>query len=559
MKILLIHPPCLEKRINDEDVSAPPLGLYYVGAVLKEKHYDVEILNWYAINQTPAQIPAILKSQNPAIIGFSVLQANRWGAIEIAAIAKRILPDVKIVFGGVSATFLWEHFLTHFPQIDYVVLGEGEYTFLKLVTHIRNNEPALPEDINGLAFRNGTAIVKTAPADFISDLDELPNPARYFRYQHLALTRGCPGKCTFCGSPALWGPKVRSHSATYFVKQLALLYEKGICFFFFGDDTFTLNKKRVMRICQKISEQGLNIRWAAISRVNFIDAELLAAMRKAGCIRISYGVESGSERIRKFLNKNITRTQIETAFALTTQYGIMARAYFIYGSPGENEATIQATLDLMDAIKPLSAIYYILDLFPGTVLYEAYKRKHGVSDDIWLDKIEDIMYFETDADLSEKQILAFGKRLRTAFYTQLPAFADHIQLTDDASLLRCHAGFLSRLGMTFDHGDYAGVELIPDKERLAHRLYRKALSYYPDPRACLGLGIYEQKKHHYAESVKVLNLGLAHDLENGQLNLCLGISYMNLGEFENALACFFKVKDKEQTAPYLAECQRQLN
>jgi len=421
-KILLIHPPCLEKRINDEDVSAPPSGLYYIGAVLKEKRYDVEILNWYAINQTPAQIPSILKAQNPAIIGFSVLQANRWGAIEIAAIAKRILPDVKIVFGGVSATFLWEHFLTHFPQIDYVVLGEGEYTFLKLVTHIRNNEPMLPEYINGLAFRKGTAIVKTAPAAFISE------------------------------------PKVRSHSAAWFVNQLALLYKKGIKFFYFGDDTFTLNKKRVMRICHKISEQGLDIRWAAISRVNFIDAELLAAMRLAGCIRISYGVESGSERIRKFLNKNITRTQIEIAFGLTTQYGIMARAYFIYGSPGENEATIQATLDLMDTIKPLSAIFYILDLFPGTALYEAYKHEHGVTDDIWLNKIEDIMYFETDANLSEKQILAFGKRLRTAFYKQLPAFVNHIRLTDDRSLLRHHAGFLSRLGMTFDHGDYAGVK-----------------------------------------------------------------------------------------------------
>ncbi len=559
MKILLIHPPCLEKRFNDEDVSAPPLGLYYIGAVLKEKHLDVEILNWYAINQTPAQIPVILKAQNPAIIGFSVLQANRLGAIEIAAIAKRILPDVKIVFGGVSATFLWEHFLTHFPQIDYVVLGEGEYTFLKLVTHIHNNEPTLPEHINGLAFRNGTAIVQTAPAAFISDLDELPNPAHYFNYQHVALTRGCPGKCTFCGSPALWGPKVRSHSSTYFVKQLALLYKKGIKFFYFGDDTFTLNRKRVMRICQEITEQCPDIRWTAISRVNFIDAELLAAMRLAGCIRISYGVESGSERIRKFLNKNITRTQIETAFDLTTQYGIMARAYFIYGNPGENEVTIQETLDLIETIKPLSAIFYILDLFPGTALYEVYKRKYNVTDDIWLKKIEDIMYFETDANLSEKQVLAFGKRLRTAFFTQLPSFADHIRLTDDASLLRCHAGFLSRLGMTFDHGDYAGVEAIPDKEELAHRLYSQALSYYPDPRACLGLGIYEQKKHHYAESVKVLHLGLTHSPENGNLNFCLGISYMNLGEFENALACFLKVKDSEQTAPYLAECQRQLD
>ncbi|MGW8325463.1 MAG: B12-binding domain-containing radical SAM protein, partial [Desulfobacterales bacterium] len=133
MKILLIYPYWLENRTDIQDVIVPPIGLYYVGSVLKENHYDVEILNWSRINETPEDIEKILLEKKPDIIGFSVLQANRWGGIEIARIAKQIYPKVKIVFGGVTPTFLWEHFLTHFPEIDFVVIGEGEYTFLNLV------------------------------------------------------------------------------------------------------------------------------------------------------------------------------------------------------------------------------------------------------------------------------------------------------------------------------------------------------------------------------------------------------------------------------------------
>lgn len=559
MKILLIHPPFLERRLDPEDISAPPLGLYYIGAVLRENGHAVEILNWYGVDANSDQIGAALKRHSPAIIGFSVLQANRWGAIEIATLAKQILPHVKIVFGGVSATFLWAHFLTHFEAIDYVVLGEGEYTFLKLVDHIQQNGSALPEQINGVAFRKGKRIVKTTPPPFITDLDQLPNPARYFQYQHVALTRGCPGECIFCGSPAFWGKQVRSHSAEYFVQQLVLLHQKGVNFFYFGDDTFTLNKKRVMRVCDEITQKCPDIRWAAISRVDCIDAERLAAMRQAGCIRISYGVESGSERIRWFLNKKISRPQIETAFELTTRHGIMARAYFIYGSRGENDDTIQATLDLMQTIRPLSAIFYILDLFPGTALYEKCIRQKGLSDDIWLKKIEDIMYFETDANLSKERILAFGERLRSAFYAQLPAFVKRIQLVDDESLRHCHAGFLSRLGMTFDQGDYAGIEAIPDKAALALYLYRRALNYAPDSRAYLGLGVYEQKNRRYAESLKILGQGLAHAPENPHLNLCMGVSFMNLGRFEEALASFSRVENAAQIQPYVDECRRQIS
>ena len=295
MKILLIYPYCLEDRLSDDDVKAPPIGVFYVGAMLRESGYDVEILNWYNINKFPEMIQQTLEDKIPDIIGFSVLHANRWGAIEIAQIAKRINPAMKIVFGGIGPTFLWKHFLTHFKEIDYCVLGEGEYAFLDLVKCIEKKDENALMNLKGIAFRQGDAIQKTERDLPIEPLDKLPNPAKYFTYQHVTATRGCPGKCTFCGSPQFWGQRVRFHSSDYFVDQLELLYNKGVHFFYFSDDTFMIKKERVIEICKNILKRRLTITWAAISRVDLVNEEILYWMRKAGCTQISYGVESGSE------------------------------------------------------------------------------------------------------------------------------------------------------------------------------------------------------------------------------------------------------------------------
>ncbi len=558
MKILLIYPYCLEDRLSDEDVKVPPIGLFYVGAMLREKGYDVEILNWYNINKSPKIIPQTLQEKMPDIIGFSVLHANRWGAIEIAQTAKRINLGVKIVFGGIGPTFLWEHFLTHFKEIDYCILGEGEYAFLDLVKCIEKADEKSLMNLKGIAFRQGDAIQRTERDEPIEPLDKLPNPAKYFTYQHVTATRGCPGKCTFCGSPQFWGQRVRFHSADYFVHQLELLYNKGVHFFYFSDDTFMIKKDRVIEICRKILEKGLPITWAAISRVDLVNEEILYWMRKAGCTQISYGVESGSEKIRNLLNKNIQREQIKKAFDLTTKYGILPRAYFIYGSPGENWSTIQDTLDLISEIKPLSAIFYILDLFPGTALYGDYQKRTGLSDDIWMSRIEDTMYFETDPTLSKGQILAFGEKLRTEFHRMLPGFVEAIKLIEKDDLAEQHADFLSRLALTFSHGDYARVEEIQNKQEIAEKLYRKSLSYGPNERAYLGLGMILQQKRDFRASLQILTEGIRHFPQNGQLHVCSGISHMNLGEFPKALACFSKLDPSEMIQNFIIECRRKM-
>jgi len=558
LNILLIYPYFLDDRLQTEDAGVVPIGVYYVGALLKEHGYDVEVLNWHDINKTPGEIEATLREKNPDIIGFSLVHANRWGGIDIARIARNLLPEVRIVFGGIGATFLWEHLLRNFGEIDYIVLGEGEYSFLNLVRCLEKGEDDQIPGIKGIAYRKGKTPVKTAAAEFVRDLDQLPMPSKFFTFPHVSSSRGCPSNCTFCGSPQFWGRRVRFHSPEYFVAQLEQLSRKGISFFYISDDTFTMKEDRVIDICKRIVAKGLKISWFAISRVNCVSEEMLCWMRKAGCIQISYGVESGSEKIRQTLCKNIRAEDIKMAFALTTRYGILPRAYFIYGSPGETEETIQETVDLMREIRPLSMVSYILDIFPGTALYEDFQQRTKLGDNIWLERIEDIMYCETDQKLPEDMILSFGGKLRTEYYRGLPGFADAISLADREDLHESHADFLSRLGMTFSHGDYAAVDAIPDKEGVAERLFRRALSYFPDHRAYLGLGILKQKQGKYEESIALLAEGEKHFPASDQLALCQGLSHMNLTHYTKALQCFDRFPDSPQISPYRAACHRAL-
>jgi len=281
-------------------------------------------------------------------------------------------------------------------------------------------------------------------------------------------------------------------------------------------------------------------------------------MRKAGCIQISYGVESGSEKIRKFLLKNISSEKIQSAFASTQKYGIMARAYFIYGAAQESRQTIQQTIDLINTIKPLSAIFYILDIFPGTALYEDFKQRLNTTDDIWLNRIEDIMYFETDPDLNREIILAFGQKLRSSFFENLPGFVEAIRLIDNEDLYPQHSRFFSRLAMTFDHGDYATIDVIKHKDRLAEKLYRLSLNYFPNAEAYLGLGILNQKRGAQHDAIDILSQGLSHFPNDVRLNICLGVGLMNLADFGQALARFLEFPDEKDAVHFATRCYEAL-
>lgn len=558
MRTLLIYPYFIDPRIDAEDIRFVPMGLYHVASALKEQGHEAEVLNWHDRSRAEAAIERDLREKRPQVVGCSILHANRWGGIEIARMAKRIDPAVTVVFGGVGATFLWEHLLRHFPQIDYIVLGEGEVSFPRLLAALGATAGEDPGAIPGLAFRQGGRPVKTAAAQPIYNLDSLPMAARDFDLPHVALTRGCVSNCRFCGSPAFWGRRVRSHSAAYFVEQLARVRARGRRFVYVSDDTFTLDRRRVLEICRELVARRLDMTWAAISRVDAVDEEVLGWMRRAGCIQISYGVESGSPEIRRRLNKTLGDAQIRRAFEWTQRFGIMARAYFIYGSPGETRETIQASIDLLREIKPLACVFYILDLFPGTALYESVKRRLGWTDDIWLKRVEDVLYFETDPSLPADRVLEFGRMLRESFFRDLPGFVDALAPVEDPEFRPLHADFFSRLALTFDQGDYARIDLIPDKPKLAEGLYRRALSYHPHARAFLGLGFLEQKIGRFEHSVQTLSQGLAHFPGDEQLMVCLAVSHMNLNGFQEALRLLERCRGEPQVERLAAACRRAL-
>ncbi|BBO85244.1 hypothetical protein DSCO28_58100 [Desulfosarcina ovata subsp. sediminis] len=556
MKILLVYPYFIDSRMDEEDISAIPMGLFSIGAVLRANGYDVEILNAYNLGRKPYRIYQILGDRRPDVVGFSILHANRWGGIDIARMVKKVNPATPVVFGGVGATFLWDHLLTHFAEIDYVVRGEGEYSFLELIRFLESGASSIPTHIDGLALRKNGRPVKTGDRHPVADLDQLPMPADYFTFQHVALTRGCPSDCTFCGSPAFWNRRVRYHSADYFVTQLQRLREKGVTFFFFSDDTFTLKRDLVIDICKQIIERHLEITWAAISRVDRVDEGMLKWMRRAGCTQISYGVESGSQEIRDIYRKRISDADICRAFARTIGTGIMARAYFIYGAPGESDRTIQESLDLLARIRPLAAIFYILDLFPGTALYEAYKAKNGISDDIWLNRIEDILYFETDETLSQERVLEFGRRLREEYFASLPRFARDIELIDDSQLYPQHADFLSRLALTFSHGDYAANPLIKENLSTAVELFERSLQYHPDHRAFWGLGLVYQHQGRFDESIDILEQGIRHHADSVDLHLALAHSLMRRNRFQEARQCLEVFDTHPQAVEQIILCCR---
>jgi radical SAM superfamily enzyme YgiQ (UPF0313 family) len=545
----------LEARIHDEDIRSMPMGLYYLATVLKKDGYAVELLNLNDGSASADQISTLMEAFQPAMIGFSILNANRWGSIDIARRVKALDPTIATVLGGVGASTLWEHFLTHFPEIDYVVIGEGEGPLLDLVHSLDGRGGKPLEQITGLAYRKGGQPVRTECGPFIEDLDQLPDPAQHFTYHHLSLTRGCPANCRFCGSPGFWGRTVRFHSPEYFVGQIQRLASRGVSFVHVSDDTFTLRKEIAIAVCREIIRRQVDVAWAAISRVDTVDEEILSWMRRAGCIQISYGVESADREVRRYLGKRINLKDVSSAFAATRRFGILPRAYFIYGCPGDSPETMQATLDLIEKIKPLGVIFYILAIFPGTRLYREYLTRTGQSDDIWLARMEDILYHESDPTMDQDTILEYGRTLRNGFYRMLPSFARDIDLVADPGFTRLHADFLSRLALTFHEGDFSRIKGIPDKPQTAEVLYDRALRYHPDRRAFLGLGMLRQQRGDFAAAAHILQAGLDHFGEDEALQICMAVNDMNQGLYREALARLRQMPETPQTRQWIDRCR----
>lgn len=396
-KILLINPPFY--RLMNSHFNGLSLGLSYIAAVLSKKGHEVKIYNAdYESSENYAdqreifegydtykkilfdlrhplwlEVKENIERYSPDIIGITVLTGTYRSAKNIGRIAKELNKDIFVVIGGTHPTVLPEETINN-GYFDYVVRGEGEYTFLDLVNGVRI------EDIKGLTYINKRGeIVNNPDREFIEDLDSIPFPSRdlylndtrYMDYGYIMTGRGCPFECTFCASKKVWKGHVRFRSSKNVVEEVKHVHGKyGTKSFYFVDDTFTLNKKRTKKICELLVESDLDISWICDTRVDTINEELLRLMKKSGCVRVKIGIESGSERILKMVKKRITKKQIRDCISLIKKVGIDLTIYLMIGFPTETEEEMQETLDFARELDPTYYSLSILAPYPGTEIYD---------------------------------------------------------------------------------------------------------------------------------------------------------------------------------------------
>lgn len=403
MKVLLINPPT-HKIVTTTQPSfivqnrglVPPLGLVYLASAVQERRVGkVKILDCQLDQLADDAIKQQILDYQPDVVGITMVTFVLPDSLNIAALVNQcehILQKRILVIAGGPHTFIFPEETARLPHIDFVLSGEAEFTFPTLLENIGNHE-ALTE-IPGLWYMREDELVKGPPYSYINDLDSIPLPDRtlldYQRYSNvlagrgfmttMMTSRGCPYQCIFCDR---LGKRFRAASAEYVVREIEACLRLNINEIFFHDDTFTVNKKRVLEICRLISEQALHFTFSLRSRVNTIDEEMIKALREVGCRRISFGVESGVQRIIDRIKKGITLEQAEQAFRLARKYRITTLADFMIGHPDETIEDIHATLRFAKKLRPDYAQFSITTPYPGTELYwEALERKI-IPSDVW--------------------------------------------------------------------------------------------------------------------------------------------------------------------------------
>lgn len=310
----------------------------------------------------------------PDFLGLSIFTANLRAAAIVAGHVRRLSPDVRIVIGGPHATLAGATILEEIPEADFVLSGEGEISFPKLVSG------AVPASIPGLSYRDGGRIVEGRKAEPVGDLDTLPFPDRdsfhpagnVYESNSVMTSRGCPNNCAFCASPVIWDRKVRFRSSGNIMDELDLLKRRGVRELHFCDDTFTFNKRRLMSVLDGMIERSLGFEWICDTRLNCLDREILEKMKEAGCVRVKFGVESGSERVLREISKGITREMALEKSAVIRELGLSFAAYFMIGFPDETDGEARQTIELARSI---GADYYslsILSPYFGTDIYSRY-------------------------------------------------------------------------------------------------------------------------------------------------------------------------------------------
>lgn len=373
MKIALVVP---EWKIEN---SYPPLGLAYIGAVLEGDKHITKIfdLTLERNRSFEGKMEEIIRF-SPDIIGVSAMTHSYSNAIKTASYLKT-MTGASIVFGGPHPTIMSEDVLKNI-FIDFVIIGEGEDTFLKICQNFQKKEF---RGIDGLCYKENGKLIVQHKNNFIEDLDDIPFPARHLlkiddykliddhgnQMITIMSSRGCPYGCTYCYK-GLFGRMYRQRSPENIIGEIKSCVKLGYKSFYFIDDLFTLNAKRVDSLTRAIKEEKLDIRWQCLARVNNATLQMFKQMKDVGCYKVHFGIESGNQNILNGVKKGITLEQVRNAVKYCKEAGIKTKGYFMIGIPGDTIETMQNTLDFAEELELNDAMFSITTPFPGTELWD---------------------------------------------------------------------------------------------------------------------------------------------------------------------------------------------
>jgi len=425
LDILFLVPPVF--RIMGKKWDSYPLGLGYLVSSLDQKKIKSAIYhaNYLEVDECPPnenwvlylskqwekfystiedvdndiwhEIAHVLEITNPKIVGISSCIVDLPSTYKVANLIKKYNNEIIVIVGGPSATTYSEK-LINSPAIDFLVIGEGERTISELIP-VLLNKPLNFEKIRaikGLMYRDRNNVITNEKRDLISNLDDIPFPNRekvfiidrsknvkkIYLTSDILLSRGCPFKCKFCSAFTVWGTrKSRSRTNENILEEITHLKCKyNQDFFVFWDDLFSVNKSKVVDLCNKLIQLNLNIKWVCLARLDTVDKELLLLMKRAGCIEIQFGIESGSDRILSYVNKGLTIGQIVEKSKTVRECNIPWRIFLIIGFPTETEQEIFETIQFVDILKPTCVDLSIFAPYPGTELYSELYQLGQISD-----------------------------------------------------------------------------------------------------------------------------------------------------------------------------------
>jgi anaerobic magnesium-protoporphyrin IX monomethyl ester cyclase len=388
MNVVLIKAGILD-RVHPMVVQ--PLGILYLAAVVREAGHNVTLIDAKAEGLDLETTLNRVERSSPDIVGISGF-SNEWESFEhMGSSIKKRMPEIFLIGGGPYATSFPEKILARAP-FDYLVIGEGEVTFIELLDAIEKKQDM--DKVAGLAFRENGQVKFTPSRPFIENLDSIPLPAYDLlemdlysknitaspigrrRNMTIMTTRGCPYQCIYCHN--LFGKRFRAKSVDKVLEELVLLVERyNIKNFEICDDIFNLDRDRLMEICSRIIKEKLDVRLSFPTglRGDKMDKEMIVALRKAGTVMIAYAVESASPRIQKLIKKNLDLDKINKTINETVRQGIFTHAFFMLGFPTETEDEMNMTIDFAARTKLHTASFFIVTPFKATELWNFVPRE----------------------------------------------------------------------------------------------------------------------------------------------------------------------------------------